>query len=72
MEESKDSDDLSVDIKIIKETIHNQKELFDEKLKSYRNYALIILAMLSLWGYTTISSTIKNTIKRTAEKKLMR
>ncbi|OHB37647.1 MAG: hypothetical protein A2Y09_05585 [Planctomycetes bacterium GWA2_39_15] len=64
---------IKAEIEILREQVKHHKEVTEEKLKSYRNYVLIIATCLSLVSgivYYTIRNIVETTAKKATEKKL--
>jgi len=64
------NDKMNIELKVLSERVKKNEEILDLNLKSYRNYGLIIVAMLSFIGFIYVSITIQNIVSKTTEDKL--
>jgi tetratricopeptide (TPR) repeat protein len=67
---NKEMNRIEADLKVLTERVKKNEEILELNLKSYRNYAFIILAILSLIGFVSVKTTIESVVSKKTEDNL--
>ena len=61
---------IEADLKVLTERVKKNEEILELKLKSYRNYVVIIVVILSFIGFVFVKTTIESVVSKKTEAKL--